>query len=55
MIDRIFKNWKTSIIGAVLIASSMTLVFLEKATLTEVGAFLVVATGLFFTKDKVKK
>lgn len=52
LIDRIFKNWKTSVIGAVIILGSLTLVYFEKASLTEAGAFIVAGIGLFFLKDQ---
>lgn len=53
MIDRIFKNWKTTAAGAILFASGMVLVGIEKATLTEAGTFFGVAFVLFFAKDKL--
>jgi hypothetical protein len=53
MIDRIFKNWKTTLAGCVLFTSGMVLVAMEKASLTEAGAFFGVAFVLFFTKDKL--
>lgn len=52
MIERIFKSWKTTLFGVVLFLSGMTIVAVEKATLTEAGAFFGVAFVLFFTKDK---
>ena len=51
MFDRIFTNWKTSVLGALLMCASFAFVFWEKATLTEAGAFLGVAFTLFFVKD----
>ena len=51
MFNRIFDNWKTSVLGAVLMCASFAFVFLGKATLTEAGAFLGVAFALFFTRD----
>ena len=51
MIERIFKNWKTSLIGLSIIVSAIVCVFLDKATLTEAGAFMGVASSLFFLKD----
>ena len=53
MIDRIFKNWKTSLIGFILLIVSGGAVYLDKATLTEAGAFMGVGFALFFTKDKI--
>jgi hypothetical protein len=51
MFNRIFDNWKTSVLGAVLMCASFAFVFWGKATLTEAGAFLGVAFALFFTRD----
>lgn len=53
MIDRIFKNWKTTLAGGVLFSSGMILVGMDKASLTEAGAFFGVAFVLFFSKDKL--
>lgn len=52
MIDRILNNRKTTIAGLLLFISGITLVAMEKATLTEAGAFFGVAFVLFFSKDK---
>jgi len=52
MIDRIFKNWKTTIIGLLLIVIAAGAVYLDKATLTEAGAFMGLGLGLFFVKNK---
>ncbi len=55
MIDRIFKNLKTTLVGILILIIGFVLVYLDKATLTEFGAFLVVAFTLLFIKDpKVK-
>jgi drug/metabolite transporter (DMT)-like permease len=53
MIDRVFKNTKTTIAGIALFVSGIVLVALEKATLTEAGAFFGVAFALFFSKDSI--
>ena len=52
MIERIFKNWKTTAIGVLLITGSLLLVAINKATLTEAGAFIVDGVGSIFAKDK---
>ena len=52
MKDRIIKSWETTLIGALLIIGAITLVFLDKATLTEAGTFIVIGGGLFFAKNK---
>lgn len=51
MIDRIFKNWKTTLIGAMIIVGALVFVYLDKATLTEAGTFIGVGMTLFFLKD----
>lgn len=51
MVERIFKNWKTTLLGSLIIISALGFVYLEKATLTEAGAFMGVGLGLFFLKD----
>ena len=55
MIDRIFKNKKTTLLGLGLIIVGVALVWFEKATLTEVSMFF--ATGLLslFAKDPKPK
>jgi drug/metabolite transporter (DMT)-like permease len=53
MLDRVFKNTKTTIAGIALFVSGIVLVALEKATLTEAGAFFGVAFALFFSKDSI--
>jgi fucose permease len=55
MFSRIFDNWKTSVLGALLMCASFAFVFWGKATLTEAGAFLGVAFALFFSKDPKAK
>ena len=52
MIDRIFKNWKTTALGVLLVTGSLILVGINKATLTEAGAFIVAGVGSIFAKDK---
>ena len=55
MIERVTKSWKTSAVGAILFVSGIILVAMEKATLTEAGAFFGVAFMLFFSKDKINE
>ena len=43
---RLFKNWKTTTLGVSLIIACLVLVYFEKATLTEMSAFL--AGGFYF-------
>ena len=55
MIDRITKSWKTTAAGMILFVSGIILVAMDKATLTEAGAFFGVAFMLFFSKDKINE
>lgn len=55
MIERIFKSWKSSVVGLILFISGIALVGFEKATLTEAGAFFGMAFVLFFTKEKINE
>jgi len=52
MIDRIFKSWKSSLVGVLLFSAGIGLVAFEKSTLTEAAAFFGIAFVLFFTKEK---
>ena len=51
IIERLFKNPKTTILGLLILGLCFVLVFYEKATLTEVSAFLMGAFALMFLKD----
>ncbi len=51
LIERIFGNPKTTLLGLIIIGLCFVLVFYEKATLTEVSAFMVGAFALMFLKD----
>jgi len=51
LIERIFKNPKTTVLGLLMVGLCFVLVFYEKATLTEVSAFLMGAFALMFLKD----
>lgn len=53
MIDRILRNYKTTLVGITLFVTGIALVAYEKATLTEAGAFFGVAFMLFFSKDSI--
>lgn len=50
--ERIFRNWKTSVIGLTILIGSLAMVYFEKASLGEAGVFLGIGFGLFFLKDK---
>ncbi len=51
LIERIFGNPKTTILGLIIIGLCFVLVFYERATLTEVSAFMMGAFALLFLKD----
>ena len=50
LIERIFGNPKTTLLGLIIIGLCFVLVFYEKATLTELSAFMVGAFALMFLK-----
>jgi membrane-bound ClpP family serine protease len=52
MIDRIFRNPKTTLIGLILMSVGLIFVWFEKATLPEYGAFLMGGFALMMSKDK---
>jgi hypothetical protein len=52
MIERIFKNWKSTTLGVGAIIASFVLVYLEKTTLSEVSLFLGGGFMMIFLKDK---
>ena len=54
MKERVFKNWKTSLLGASLIVGALAAVFVGRATLTEAALVLPVAFTLIFIKDPSK-
>ena len=54
MIERIFKNKKTTALGCSIILASLVLVYLDKASLTEAGAFIAAGLGFIFAKDELK-
>jgi hypothetical protein len=51
IIERIWKDPKTTVLGLLIVGLCFVLVFYEKATLTEVSAFLMGAFALMFLKD----
>jgi amino acid permease len=51
MIERIFKNWKSTSFGLVVIAVGFVFVWFEKATMTELTAFIAGGMVLIFSKD----
>ncbi len=55
MKERIFKNWKTTLTGILMLAAGLALVGLGKATLTECVIFAPVCFALIFVKDPTFK
>jgi len=51
LIERIFKNWKTTLLGLAMIIACFVLVFIEKATLTEASVFIVGGFTMLFLRD----
>jgi hypothetical protein len=51
MINRIFRNPKTTVIGLILISFGGILVWFEKASLTEFSAFIMGGFALMMSKD----
>ena len=51
LIERIFKNPKTTLLGLLIIALCFVLVWAGRASLTEVSTFMVGAFALMFFKD----
>jgi hypothetical protein len=51
MINRIFRNPKTTVIGLILISFGGILVWFEKASLTEFSAFIMGGFALIMSKD----
>jgi hypothetical protein len=55
MKKRIFKHWKTSIIGVVLLAISAIALLTGKATMTEFYISLPTILGFIYVKDTILK
>jgi hypothetical protein len=51
LIERIFKNWKTTLLGLAMIVACFVLVFIEKATLSEASMFIVGGFTMLFLRD----
>ncbi|BDD13139.1 hypothetical protein FUAX_55710 (plasmid) [Fulvitalea axinellae] len=51
LVTRVFKNWKTSLLGLVILTGALGAVYTGKASLTEAGLFIAGGIGLFFTRD----
>jgi Flp pilus assembly protein protease CpaA len=55
VIERVFKNRKTTALGLFILVISFVLVWFDKATLTEVSLFLTGGFAMLFIKDPVIK
>ena len=56
MINRLFKNYKTTLLGLVVLGLTFLFVWFEKATLTEVSLFITGGFALLFMRDpEIKK
>jgi hypothetical protein len=51
LIERLFRNPKTTLLGLILISLCFLLVFFRRQPLTEVSTFMVGAFALLFLKD----
>jgi multisubunit Na+/H+ antiporter MnhG subunit len=49
--ERIFANWKTTTLGVAVLIAGLVLVYLEKASLAELTAFVSGALVLLISKD----
>jgi hypothetical protein len=49
--ERIFANWKTTLLGVAVLIAGLVLVYLEKASLAELTAFVSGALVLLISKD----
>jgi hypothetical protein len=54
LIERIFGNPKTTLLGLLIIALCFVLVFYEQASLTEVSAFMIGAFALYYFLKTLK-
>jgi hypothetical protein len=56
MINRLFKNYKTTLLGLVVLGLTFLFVWFQKATLTEVSLFITGGFALLFMRDpEIKK
>ncbi len=55
MIERIFKNIKTTFVGGIIFSTGTLLVAFGKASLSEFGGFMVASFALFASKDPKQK
>ena len=55
MKERIFNNWKTTILGMMLLIIAVVLLFMRFITIGEFSAFLPTILGLLYVRDTVLK
>ena len=55
MKNRVINNWKSTTLGVLLLIIGIGLVYLGKATLTEVSVLAPISIGLIISKDKLLK
>jgi hypothetical protein len=55
MIERLFRNPKTTIIGLAVMVVSFAFVWFGKSTLTEVSAFIMGGLHCYFSKTPTKR
>ena len=54
MKERLFKNWRTTSLGLILLGVGIAMLLTGKASLTEFAVFLPFVFGLMFIKDPSK-
>jgi len=55
MKERIFNNWKTTVLGIILLILAVVLLFMRVITLGEFSAFFPTILGLLYVRDTVLK
>jgi len=55
MKERILNNWKTTVLGIILLATAVVLLFMRIITLGEFSAFFPTILGLLYVRDTVFK
>jgi len=55
MKDRILNNWKTTVLGIILLILAVILLFMRIITLGEFSAFFPTILGLIYVRDTVMK
>lgn len=55
MINRIFRNWKTTSIGVIILLTCFVFIWFEKTTLSEVSTWIMGGFAFLFMTDPKKK